>query len=391
MKLPACFVCLALVLPALSDVALLETTVAIDGVVRPLRVLAGQTPADAATQFAVEHGLVGPQAPRDSLVVHQLTEAVRARLAAVGGDVPAAGPRISINVTTTDGRELRFEHDGDAGLERAIRAFCDGLTSAAAAHAACLAKLSGEAEGQPSRARGRCSRGAADPVVELEVPVRLGERELVLRVLPGVSANDAARRFVAEHGLIAEHEALLAREITARRLPAAAPQSGPTASRELAISVTLDGSPHTVHVQAGQTPASAARAFCLRTDVGIAAAGGPALDACVTRVAEIVRGQLSPAVAAPLSPPLFTVPVRLGSAFHEVPYHENEHPSHAAARFCAEHWPAIARELGDDDSQPAPFHEQECVALLEQTLLWMLGKASGGIEESTQPETPERT
>ena len=57
MKLPACFVCLALVLPALSDVALLETTVAIDGVVRPLRVLAGQTPADAATQFAVEHGL----------------------------------------------------------------------------------------------------------------------------------------------------------------------------------------------------------------------------------------------------------------------------------------------------------------------------------------------
>ena len=61
-----------------------ETSIAVDGVELPLRLFEGQTVVTAAANFVLEHGLIAPsQEPMASLLVAQLAEALRERVALV--------------------------------------------------------------------------------------------------------------------------------------------------------------------------------------------------------------------------------------------------------------------------------------------------------------------
>ena len=283
--------CLALLcLATAQQPILLDTTVAIDGESRPLRVFAGQSPADAATAFAREHGLVSAADAADSLIVTQLTAALRERL----GARAIGAPRVVVNVSTDDGRTLRFVHDGAEPLADAVARFCDSTVSAVGANTACRRRLEAEALAVHARSQ----------------PLLTSEPAL------------------------------------------------PTASRALELKVDKDGASFTLQVAPGQTAPEAARSFCLRPEVGVAAIGGLALDRCIAQSSEIIREQLA-APAPPVAAPLFTVPVRLAEGVHEVPYYEGTHPSAAAAAFCSQHWQDIERKLDEDETQPTAYHEQE--------------------------------
>lgn len=137
-----------------------ETSIAVDGVELPLRLFEGQTVVTAAANFVLEHGLIAPsQEPMASLLVAQLAEALRERVASAADAAPAhaaervtgaPAPLLTVTVAV-DGRDHVFEFFAGADPVRAAHNFCGKLGVNAVAHSRCRKQLVDEVVAQLAR------------------------------------------------------------------------------------------------------------------------------------------------------------------------------------------------------------------------------------------------
>ena len=305
-----------------------ETSIAVDGVELPLRLFEGQTVVTAAENFVLEHGLIAPsQEPMASLLVAQLAEALRERVASAADAAPAhaaervtgaPAPLLTVTVAV-DGRDHVFEFFAGADPVRAAHDFCGKLGVNAVAHSRCRKQLVDEVVAQLARRKPLVDAPKDETPLPplLEVAVRLSEDgdERMLRVNPGESPESAARAFCAVNGIEPnDHLAVLTHEIEARL----------RARREAVVSDAW----------------SRARAS--------------------EPVPEEPAGQL-----------LFSIPVTLAGRVYSVEYHEGESALGAASAFCESMWNTIARRLLELD-QLESYSVGECTDLLEKTVLIML-------------------